>query len=155
MEFDETPRFWYPRVACDELIDFYSWTIEIRPLECQENLPFFSLSLSDSPLSLSLPCLLSFIFFSFSFLFFLPLSTCTSLSCLFNPYLFSFISIFSFLIVYSLHFSLFSSFYILDYDYPYGSSGGNFPPLSPLATCHHHVFLPYFLYFLFPFHYIM
>ena len=41
------------------------------------------------------------------------------------------------------------------FSYLYRSSGGNFSPLSSLATCHHHVFLPYFLYFIFPFYYIM
>ena len=45
MEFDETPRFWYPRIAHDAWIDFSSQTVELRPLERWENLPFcFSIS---------------------------------------------------------------------------------------------------------------
>ena len=137
MEFDETPRFWYPHVARDVWIDFYSWTVEIRPSEGRENLPFcFSFSLY--------PILPSFL--SFSFLSFLLHS---HFLLLFVPSSFLFIS-FQFLFS---HFLLFLSFFFLFLflhflfwiTISYGSSGGNFPPLSSLATCHHHVFLPYFL----------
>ena len=58
VEFDETPRFWYPHVACDAWIDFSSWTVELQPSEYRENLHFFSLShfsLSLSIRSLPLP----------------------------------------------------------------------------------------------------
>ena len=67
-----------------------------------------SLSLSGSSLSLlfALPSLFFFLFFSFHS----SLSTHTSFSSLFHPYLFSFLFIFSFLIFSSLPFSLFSSF---------------------------------------------
>ena len=60
-----------------------------------------SLSLSLSDFSLS-PLLALLFFF---FFFFLPLSTRTTFSCLFHPYLFSFLSIFSF---HFFPFSLFS-----------------------------------------------
>ena len=72
MEFDETPRFWYPRVALDAWIEFSSRTVELRPLECQENLIFLSLSLSLSVMFSSSPFLLPFLFhffYFFSFLF--------------------------------------------------------------------------------------
>ena len=61
-KIDKTPRFWYPCVARDAWIDFYSRTVEIRPLECRENLHFLFLSLSILFFSLSL---LLFLFFSF------------------------------------------------------------------------------------------
>ena len=107
------------------------------------SLPFLSLYLFDSSLSFS--CFLSllfffpFLFFSFflihphSLLFFVPsLSLFISFHFLFSHFFFS----------YFFLFSPPSSF-----SYQYGSSGGNFPPLFSLATGHHHVFLPYFLYF--------
>ena len=118
------------------------------PLFC---FSLFSLSLSLSlyPISpLSLVCFPS----SFSFLFyfsFISLSTALP-SLLVCSYL---IFIFHFSLIFSCFFFLFAP--LSSFSYPYGSSGGNFPPLSSLATCHHHVFLPYFLYFLFPFYYIM
>ena len=80
MDFDETPRFWYPHVALDAWIGFSSRTVELRSKECRENLPFcfslpflsLSLSLSLYPISFpSSPCLLHFIFLFFSF----PIST--------------------------------------------------------------------------------
>ena len=39
LEFDETPRFWYPCVALVAWIDFNSWTVEIRPSKYLKNLP--------------------------------------------------------------------------------------------------------------------
>ena len=63
VEFDETLRFWYPRVACDAWIDFSSRTVEIRPSEYRENLhSCFSLS---TRFHLFLSC------WPFPFLFFL------------------------------------------------------------------------------------
>ena len=134
-------------------------TFTLRPSEfdCRNTgkIPLFCFSLFSLSLSLSLsdfsylPCLLPFLFFFSFLLFFHFLIHHTSFSpCLFLSH---------------FHFPFFSHFLMLfflfaplsSFSYPYGSSGGNFPPLSSLATCHHHVFLPYFLYFLFPFYYIM
>ena len=72
-EFDETPIFWYPRVARDAWIDFSSWTVDLRTLECQENPAFLSLSFFPS-LSLSLS--LSFSLSLSLYLFFLSLFPC-------------------------------------------------------------------------------
>ena len=105
-EFDETPRFWYLRVAHDAWIDFYSQTVEIRQSKCQKNLPFcFSLLfLSLYPILLSLPCLLSLIFF----LFFYFLS-----SLIYPPFLILFVPSLSLFISFHFLFSffLFSSFF--------------------------------------------
>ena len=153
-EFDETSIFWYPCVAHDAWIDFYFQTVEIRPLECRENLLFVSLSpfsLSIQFSSLSLVC--SPFFFSFAFLF-LSFLIHLHFLLLFVPSSSLFIS-FNFLFSHFLFSSFFSYFLPYSFSYSYRSSEGNFPPLSSLATCHHHVFLPYFLYFLFPFYYIM
>ena len=90
----------------------------------------FSLSLSDSSLSslFALPSLFPFLFFSF---FPYP-PTLPSLICsiLISFHLFPF-SLFSFSLFFIFLFSPPSSF-----SYLYGSIGGNFPPLSSLATCH-------------------
>ena len=139
-------------------------TFTLRPsrFNCQ-NAKKISLFFSLSPFSLSHFFALPSLFPFFSFLFFF-LSTRTPFSYLFHPYLFSIFILF-FHLLYSLYFhflfshSIFSSFFSFSppsrLSYQYGSSGGNFPPLSSLATCQHHVFLPYFHYFLFPFYYIM
>ena len=106
-----------------------------------------------SPLSLSLYlsplfALPSFFFHFLLFSFFpyplaLPSLVCSIIvSCHFFPISFFSFSLLS-LIILSL--SFFSLFSLLDFHHSYGSSGGNFPPLSFLATCHHHVFLTYFL----------
>ena len=149
MEFDETPRFWYPRIALDAWIDFSSRTIELRPSECQENLifcfslPFLSLFISLSPsllfssppfflffpFSLSYPpnfpslvCSPSYFFFIFHFLFFLFSLIFSSLSfSLIFSFIFSFLSLF---------------FIIINRMVPeWSKSGGNFPPLSSINTC--------------------
>ena len=62
MEFDETPKFWYPRIGRDAWINFSSLTVELRSSECRENLFFFF------SLSLSLRLLLSLSSLLFSFL---------------------------------------------------------------------------------------
>ena len=103
-----------------------------------------SLSLSDSSISplFAFPSL----FFFFSFLFFLPYPpTLPSLVCsiVISFHFFPF-SLFSFSLIFHFLFYPPSSF-----SYPYESIGGTFPLLFSLATCHHHVFLPYFLYFFF------
>ena len=94
--------------------------------------PFFLSLYPTSPLSIV--CFPSSFLFLFSFSF-LSLSTTlpSFLVCSYLIFLFIF------------HFFLFSPH--SSFSYPYGSSWGNFPPLSSLATCHHHVFLTYFLYF--------
>ena len=91
MEFDETPRFLYPLVACDAWINFSSRTVKLRPSERLENPPFFSLSLlihfpllylslfaslpplSNALLPLFAPRLISFSF-SFSLFSYFPIS---------------------------------------------------------------------------------
>ena len=151
MEFDETPRFWYPRVARDELIDFYSWTIEIRPLECQENLHFF-LSLYPILLSLSLSLVCSLLYF-FPFLFFsffpyppaLPYLVC---SILISFHLFPF-SLFSlsilFIFLFSPHFIFWITITRMD---QVGETSPHFPPWPLVITMF--FFLIFFIFF-FPF----
>ena len=56
VEFDETPRFWYPRVAHDAWIDFNTQTVEIRPSE-RRKISFFSLFFPFLP-----PFLFSYVF---------------------------------------------------------------------------------------------
>ena len=157
VEFEETPRFWYSCVARDAWINFSSMIVEFRPSKSQENPHFLSfsffLSLSIrfflSPLFPTLPFFIFFSpFLSFPYPLHFLLSLFVTISFFFSfsifPFFFSFSLIFLFLISPPSSFS-----------YPYGSSEGNFPSLSSLETCHHHVFLPYFLYFPFPFYYIM
>ena len=143
-EFNETPRNWYPRVARNAWIDFYSRTVWTRPSEYRENpssfsLSFLSLSLSDFS---SLHCLLPFLFF-FSFLLFLPFLIHRTF---FSPCLF--LSHFSF------HFPFFFSF-LLILDSPtrmdqVGETSPHFPPWSLVITM---FFL--LIFFIFPFYYIM
>ena len=103
-EFGKTLRFWYPRVARDSWIDFYSRTVDIRSSEYWENLSFcFSLSLISLSLSdFSFSCLLSVSFFLLFFFYFFPYPP--TLPCLVYSILISF-HLFSF--------SLFSSFLLL------------------------------------------
>ena len=108
-EFDQTPRFWYSRVARVAWIDFSSRTIELRPSERWENLLSLSLrSFSFYPFSL--------VYFPPLFLFFIPPNSL--LSTFFAPII---TSLFHFLLTstfsfsfnfYFLPFSLFSSFLI-------------------------------------------
>ena len=121
---------------------------------------YFPLSLSFSLYLISFlssPCLLASLPFSF-FFFSLPLSTELPLFCLPTPY-FLFLSFFSFLSFSHLFLFLFSfvsfllSFLFLIWiaSTEWSKSGGNFPPLSSIAICHHHHFSLNFLNFLFPY----
>ena len=107
MEFDETSRFWYPRVARDEWINFSSRTVEFRPSKSRENpfFCFFILSLSFSirflisPLFASLPLFLLFSpFLSFPYPphFLLSLFVPISFFFSFSIFLFSLIFLISF-----------------------------------------------------------
>ena len=147
MEFDETPRFWYPRIALDVWINFSSSTVELRSSECRENLHFcFSLSIRFIffPPSVCFP----------SFFFLLPYPLNFPLFVCSHPIsFFSFLS-FSHFFFSSLSFPSFSIFYFLFLIWiasiKWSKSGGNFPPLSSIPTCHQHHFSINFLIFLFP-----
>ena len=178
MEFDKTPRFWYPCVALDAWIDFSSRTVDLRPSECRENLHFFL-----SPLSLFIyirfiffrppVCFPSFLFFFFPFLPFLSIkhpSFCLHPSPFSLIYLiFSLLSFSPFTPLFDhhpsnfpfffpfFHFLLYVFFFLFSFLFliwiastKWSKSGGNFPPLSSIATCHHHNFSFNFLNFLFP-----
>ena len=133
MEFVETPNFWCLHIDRAACTNFSPRTIELRPSESREILPF--------------PFLLShFPFFSlyalFSFLF---------LSSFFFSFLFAFLFFFSLLILFPFHFLLslciFSSF--LEHT-THPVKGGNFLPFSSNHLCGHQ-FSFFFFYFLFPF----
>ena len=68
MEFEKTPKFWYPRVTLVTWTDFTSRTIGIRPSKRRENFPFLF-----SPF---LPLLPRFSFSFFYPIFLSPLSFC-------------------------------------------------------------------------------
>ena len=100
MEFDKTPRFWYPRVALDVWINFSSRTVGVSRKSpflffSPHSLYFYSISF------LSSPCLLPFLFFSFLFFLSYPLSIL--------PFVCSHL-IFSFLFFLLFHFFSFLSF---------------------------------------------
>ena len=110
MEFDKTPRFWYPRVTRDVWINFTTRIVELRPSEHQKNSPFSSssfLPLLSGFLSFSPLCFPSFSFF-FPFLFSLsyPLNI-LPFGC--SHLIFSFLLFLLFLssFIFSFHFSLF------------------------------------------------
>ena len=158
LEFDETPRFWYSRVALVTWIDFNSRTVEVRPLERREKLhflfsPLSSLSLSVFFLSLSFLLLLLFLFI-FSFLSPLYIHRTSFLFALllisFSFSIFSFLSFFSSL-SFSLLFSfIFSFLSLFHYHQPNGPKVGetspHFPPLALVIS----MFFPYFLFLLYP-----
>ena len=190
MEFNETPRFWYPRVARDDWINFNTRTVEFRQLERLKKFLFFFLLFSPSSflpllsgfLSFSHVCIPSFSFFFLSIspflihqtslLFFAPISfshflishfslislICSILS--FSPFTSLFlilihrIFLFFFPLFHFLFYLIFFLFYFLFLIWIASTecfkSGGNFPPLSSIATCHHHHFSVNFLIFLFP-----
>ena len=156
VEFDETPRFWYPRVARDAWIDFSSQTVELLPLERRENLSFcfsllsFSFSIRFFFLSLLLA---SYLFFSVGFSPFLPYPTHPLFVC--SPFPFPFHFLFSLIFSY-LSFSLLFlflhfvfSFSPLDCINRMVPKVGNFLPTSSFATCHYHIFLNFFHFSLF------
>ena len=138
LEFDETPRFWYPHVALIAWIDFTFCSYETdSPIfldlrDKRKPFFFFSLSLSSAHF---LPFLFS-IFFPF-LLSYLPnfLFVCS------HPHFFL---IFLFLIYFFFLFFIFLFFFSHT---QIDQSGGDFPPLSSFATCHPHIFFPYFSYF--------
>ena len=160
-EFDETPRFWYPHVTRDAWIDFYSRTVEIRPSECKENLPFcfslpfLSLSLSDSSLSPLFPLpsfsfSFSFLFFSFSFLihpqFLILFVPSSSLFISFHFLFFSFSSFshssFSLFSIFFLHFLFWISITRMD---QVGEAYPHFPSWPLVITIF--FFLIFFIFF--------
>ena len=133
MEFDKTPRFWYPCVARVAWIDFSSRTVELRSSEYRENLPHLFLSLFDF-FFFSLVCFPSLFLFFFSFS---PPSIEFPPSW-FVPILFPF-SHFSPISLF-LHF--FSPLFLFD---PHPSTKffnkwGKLPPTFLHATCHYHFF---------------
>ena len=130
-----------------------------------EKSPFFFLLFSPSSirfplLSCLLPLLFFFFFLIFSFLFSLSYPpnilpfVCSHLIFSFSH--FSFFSYFSnffpFIhILFYLFFFLFSFLFLIWIaSTKWSKGGGNFPPLSSIATCHHHYFSLNFLIFLFP-----
>ena len=178
MEFNKTPRFWYPRVAHDAWIDFNTRTVKLRPSERRKNSPFSSssfLPLLSGFLSFSHVC---FPFFPFApflstkhpsfcliathFLIFLFLLFLLFLSfSLFSPFTSLFLilihQIFLFFFFPFFHFLLYLFFFIFSFLFliwiastEWSKSGGNFPLLSSIVTCHHHHFSLNFLIFLFP-----
>ena len=144
MEFDKTPRFWYPCVARDAWIDFSFRTVKLRPSERRENLHFFISPLSFS-LSLSIsvflffffPCLVLFLllfppplFLSTEFFFLCLLPSHFSFSFSFSLFSHFFLSfIFSY-----ISFSLLA--FLFDPHQTNWSSGETSSPLSLLDTCH-------------------
>ena len=153
MEFDETPRFWYPHVARDVWIYFSSERVELRLSEHREIFFFFSLSFPFLSLSFSLFAspmsdfflsfsFLAFLLFPFYFLSFLVLSYPTEFSPL-SHFFFSFLSFshsFLFLILFLFSFGLHQ---------PNGPKSGKLPPPSSFATCHSPIFLNFFHFPLF------
>ena len=153
MEFDETPRFWYPRVARVAWIDFSSQTIELRQSKCRENLPFSFLPFSSSlsRFSFSPPRILIHRFFF-------------SLVCSYPPFiLFIFIFLFLFFFIFILSFLLisFSLFLLFGFSfflflYPLNSPSGE--ASSPPLYSHPHmphvlsiIFLDFLDFLSFPF----
>ena len=109
MEFDETPMFWYPRLACDAWINFAFCSdknlcsISINLRDKSEFLTLLSLSFSHflSSLTLTVRFLFCekwslFLLFDFSFFLFLFFSFLFFLYFLFFPLFSLFLSFFSF-----------------------------------------------------------
>ena len=150
MEFDEIIRFWYPSVARDVWIDFNTQTVELRPSERRKNSPFSSssfLPLLSCFLSFSPVCFPSFsIFFSFLFSLSYPPNI---LSFVCSHLIFSFFFYFYHFLFYFFFFIFYFLFLIWIASTEWAKSGGNFPPLSSIATCRHRHFSLNFLIFLF------
>ena len=164
MEFDETQRVWYPRVARDAWIDFSSQIVELRPSEHRENLfffslPFLSLSLCLLPHCPIFPLLvfLSFPPFSLLFLF--------SFGLILSHRIVSFLFVCSLLIFLIFSFSHFPSFSLLflflHFLFSFSPLNcinrmvpkvGNFLPTSSFGSCHSPIFLNLFS---FPFIFLM
>ena len=106
MEFDETPRFWYPRVALEAWMNFASCSnenlqpifVDLRDKQRKKTNKISSLSLHASllrhfPLFLFDFCSFSFLSFFFLFIYLLKFSMCPSLFrvcfCFKTIYLFS------------------------------------------------------------------
>ena len=143
VEFDETPRFWYPSVALNTWIDFSSRTVWYRPSECRKNFSFcFSLSLFDLFSFLPLFASLHFFFLSFSPFLIHRTSFLLFASISFSHFLISFllfISFFHSFIFSSISFSSFSLFYFsFGLHQPNGPKVGEtsprFPPLPLVIT---------------------
>ena len=118
MEFDETPRFWYPRIARDMWINFNTQTVELRPLERRKNslfLPppfslFYSVS-SPSFLFASPHFLFLFFLFSISFPPNILSFVCSHFLFSFSHFLISHFSLIS--LIFSLSFSPFTSLFLI------------------------------------------
>ena len=142
---------WYPRVALDVWIDFSSRTIKLFTVKIPGKSPFLFLSLS---------LFIQFFFFphpvcfpSFFLLFFFSSLIHRTSPFLFAHALFPFPFLFLFLSHFLIYFFFFPfSFLFLIWisSTKWSKSGGNFPPLASIATCHHHKFSLNFLIFLFP-----
>ena len=124
-EFDETPRFWCPRVARVAWIDFSSRTIELQQSECRENLPPLFLSL------FSISLYPFFFYFSPSSTKF-PLLVCSYPISIFSFSHFSPISIFLHFLFYFIFFLL--SLYLILIHPPNLSTSGETSPHFP--PCH-------------------
>ena len=141
MEFVETPSFWYPHVDRAACTNFSTRTVELRPSERREILPFLSLISFPFPFSFLLSFPFSFPFLHEFFLFF-------SFS---HPFFFSFFSshfIFSsFLFSHSL-LLIFLFLFLFRITIDRMVKGGNFLPFSfkPLVW-----WTIFFLISLFPF----
>ena len=163
MEFDETPRFWYPRIALNAWTDFafcsyenlwFDFCKSYREVEAPFSFLsllvsshlFSTFSLSLIPIKFSWFAPFSFIspsFLSFLLLFFHYSPALPSFVC--SHSFFSFSLYFIFLLSF-IFFSSFSPPFLLLLPVLI-KSGGNFPPLCYLATCHLYNFL-YFFFFL-------
>ena len=130
LEFDETPRFWYPRVTLVAWIDFTSYSNE-----------------TDSPISVDLRKKRKPFFFSSLSLFcsFSPLSFLHFLS--FSPFLSTELPLCLFPSSFLFNFP-FTFFFLFFSHTQIDQSGGSFPPLSSFDTCHPHIFSLIFLIFL-------
>ena len=149
MEFDETPRFWYPCVVLDAWTNFAFCSDEnLGPvfISLREKWnPFLFLSFS---LSYSFFFYFPFCFFFFlSFLFWIFSSSFTPTELLLFALLFFFFHFpfhFFFFIFSSLYLFLFSLFLFFSFNRFY-QSGGNFPP-PRLASPKHMKFIIIILY---------